>query len=471
MKKFRRLPPIFYLIFTIIIIWGSNQIWQYITQPHQTNLTDRHSSGERLLIKENDSAEKRSGIKSFADGNYDGAIQHFQASLKENRNDPETSIYLQNSIAIHKVSDRKKLPKLAVVVPIGTNINIAKEMLRGVSEVQMDVNQHGGINGMPLEVEIFNDDNNPDVTTAVAKQAIQDPQILGTIGSNTSNASLAAAPIYQKAGLVMVTPTSMIRDLTGIGSYIFRTTPTSQSLANTLAQQIFTVDRHRKLAICFDTQAADSVSFKDELIAEFARLGGEIANFTCDVSSADFNPNHAIAKAKTNGADSLFVASHVDRLPLALQVAQANHGSLPLYSSPTLNTFQTLQSGYLVSGLTLVTPWQNPPELQPGSFADRSQKLWGGLVSWRTAMSYDAGMAIVTGLQQSNGTRQGLQEALHQPQFSAEGASGKVTFLPTGDRVLQPTLAQVREVNGKWVFTPLQPPTLAPSILPPLPQP
>jgi branched-chain amino acid transport system substrate-binding protein len=251
MKKFRRLPPIFYLIFTIIIIWGSNQIWKFITQPHQTNLTDRHSSGERLLIKENDSAEKRSGIKSFADGNYDGAIQHFQASLKENRNDPETSIYLQNSIAIHKVSDRKKLPKIAVVVPIGTNINIAKEMLRGISEIQMDVNQHGGINGMPLEVEIFNDDNNPDVTTAVAKQAIQDPQILGTIGSNTSNASLAAAPIYQKAGLVMVTPTSMIRDLTGIGSYIFRTTPTSQSLANTLAQQIFTVDRHRKLAICF----------------------------------------------------------------------------------------------------------------------------------------------------------------------------------------------------------------------------
>ena len=147
----------------------------------------------------------------------------------------------------------------------------------------------------------------------------------------------------------------------------------------------------------------------------------------------------------------------IDKLPLAIQVATANQGKLPLYSSPTLNTFQTLQAGYVVSGLTLVTPWQNPVEPQSGSFAERSQRLWGGQVSWRTAMSYDAGMAIVAGLRQSNGTRQGLMAALHQPQFSAEGASGKVTFLPTGDRVLTPTIAQVREVNGKWVFTPLQP--------------
>lgn len=452
-------PPIAYLFFTIALIWGGNQIWQYITQPHQINLTDRHSSGERLLIKEIDSSEKREGIKSFADGDYDGAIQHFQASLQDKRNDPEGTIYLRNSMAIHKVGDPKKLAKIAVIVPIGSNTNIAQEMLRGVSEVQMEVNQRGGVNGVPIAIEIFNDDNDPDIAKAVAKEAIHDPQILAVIGSNTSNATLAAAPIYQRAGLVMVTPTSMTRDLSGIGSFIFRTTPTSQSLATTLAQQIFTVDRHHKLAICFDSQASDSVSFKEELIAEFARLGGEIANFTCDVGVANFKPDDAIVKAKNSSADALFIVSHIDRLPLAFQVAAANQGKLPLYSSPTLNTFQTLQAGYVVSGLTLVTPWQSSLETKVNSFADRSQKLWGGQVSWRTAMSYDAAMAIVTGLRQSNGTRQGLQEALHQPQFSTEGASSKVTFLPTGDRVLQPTLAQVREVNGKWVFTPLQPPT------------
>ena len=455
----RRLPPIAYLLLAIVVVWSANQLWQSITHSSRATLTERRSSGERLLITEIDSSEKRSGIKSFANGDYNSEIEHFQASLKESRNDVETRLYLENSIAIQKVSDPKKLVKIAVVVPIGSNVNIAQEMLRGISQIQMEVNQRGGINGIPLEVEIFNDDNNPDLAKELAKQAIQDPQIIAVVGSNTSNASMASAPILQRGGLVMITPTSMTRDLSGIGSYIFRTTPTSESLATTLAQQIYTVDRRRKLAICFDSQASDSVSFKEELIAEFARLGGGIANFTCDVGEANFNAKDAIVKAQNNGADALFVASHIDRLPLAIQVATATQGKLPLYSSPTLNTFQTLQAGYVVSGLTLVTPWQNPVELQSGSFADRSRRLWGGQVSWRTAMSYDAGMAIVAGLRQSNGTRQGLMAALHQPQFSAEGASGKVTFLPTGDRVLTPTIAQVREVDRRWVFTPLQPPT------------
>ena len=465
MKNTRRLPPIAYLLFTIVLVWSGNQLWQYITHPRQTNLADRRSIGERLLIKEIDSSEKREGIKSFANGDYDGAIPHFQASLQSQRNDPEGIIYLQNSMAIHKVGDPKKLIKMGIIVPIGSNINIAQEMLRGIGQVQMEVNQRGGINGMPLTIEIFNDDNNPNIAKEVANQAIQDPQILAVVGSNTSNASLAAAPTYQRAGLVMITPTSMDRDLSGIGSYIFRTTPTSQSLATALAQQIFTVDRHHKLAICFDSLATDSVSFKEELTAAFARLGGEISNFTCDMGAADFQPKDAIVKATNSSADALFIVSHIDRLPLAVQVAAANQGKLPLYSSPTLNTFQTLQAGDVVSGLTLVTPWQSSLASQSGSFTDRSERIWGGKVSWRTAMSFDAGMAIVTGSQQSNGTRQGLQEALHQPRFSANGASSKVTFLSTGDRVLPPTIAQVREVDGKWVFVPLQPPTaVAPAL-------
>lgn len=364
MKNTRRLPPIFYLLFTIVLVWSVNQLWKHLTQPHQADLTDRSSIGERLLIKEIDSSEKREGINSFANGDYDGATQHFRASLQQSQNDPESKVYSQNSVAIQKVGDAKKLVKIAVVIPIGSNVNIAQEMLRGVSQIQAEINQSGGINGLPIVLQLFNDDNNPKIAAAIANQVIKDSQTVAVIGSNTSDASLTAAPIYQKAGLVMITPTSLTRDLSGIGSFILRTTPTSLSLTSTLAKQIFSVDHHKKLAICFDAMASDSVTFKEDLIAEFARLGGEIASFTCNVAANDFSPNSAIDKAKNLGADSLFIASHIDRLPLALQVAAANNGSLPLYSSPTLNTFATLQAGSAVSGLKLVTPWQNPLEPQ-----------------------------------------------------------------------------------------------------------
>jgi branched-chain amino acid transport system substrate-binding protein len=436
---------------------------------NDSELTNRFSLGDRLLIKTSGTQAKSDGIKAFIAGNYDLAIENFQGSLKEQSNDPETRIYLNNSLAIKQIGNRQKVQKIAVVIPLGSNINVAQEILRGVAQIQQEINRQGGIKGKPIAIEIYNDDNKPEIAKQIADKVIGDRQIVATIGSNTSGASLAAAPIYQQAEVVMMTPTSMAQGLSGLGNYIFRTVPTSRSVANTLAQYIIQVDRKHKLAICFDSSAADSVSFRDDLLAAFSRLGGEIVAVPCDVSGADFDPSNMIDKAIHSGGDSLFISSHIDRLPQALQIGEANHGRLPLYSSPTLNTQETLDQGYSVIGLALATPWQPPLIVQPGSFADRAKRLWGGQVSWRTAMSFDAGSAILTGLQQSDGTRKGLQQTLHQPHFSANGASGTVKFLPAGDREIQPTVTQVQQSGDKWVFgTPrskanLQPPASPPS--------
>lgn len=111
----------------------------------QSNYSDRSPLLRRTIVNYRKwLIRKKSGIKAFANGNYNLAIEHFQASLKESRNDVETRIYLQNSIVIQKVGDPKKLVKIAVVVSIGSNVNIAQEMLREISAVQ-EVNQRGGI--------------------------------------------------------------------------------------------------------------------------------------------------------------------------------------------------------------------------------------------------------------------------------------------------------------------------------------
>jgi branched-chain amino acid transport system substrate-binding protein len=442
-----RLSPFAYFCISLLILLAS-------CGQNGTELTNRISKGERLLIKASGTQAKSDGIKTFTESDYDRAIENFQASLKDQPNDPEARIYLNNSLAAQfaKRIDLSKPPKIAVVVPIGSNLNIAQELMRGVAQIQQEINRQGGVRNALITIEIYDDDNKPEIAKQIATKVIGDPQILAVIGSNTSNASLAAAPVYQQAGVVMITPTSMSRDLSGIGSFIFRTVPTSESAANTLAQHIIQVDRKHKLAICFDSSAVDNVSFRDDLMTGFARLGGKVVGVSCDVATADFDPASIIDKAIKSGADALFFSSHVDRLPRAFQIAEANHGRLPLFSSPTLNTFQTLQEGYTVDGLTLVTPWQ-PPLVQPiGSFSDRARRLWGGQVSWRTAMSFDAGSAILTGLQQSDGTRKGLQQTLSQPQFSANGATGTVKFLPTGDREFQPTVTQVQQQGDKWIF-------------------
>jgi branched-chain amino acid transport system substrate-binding protein len=129
---------------------------------------------------------------------------------------------------------------------------------------------------------------------------------------------------------------------------------------------------------------------------------------------------------------------------------------LALYGSSTLYTFQTLKDGQKdIDGLVLPVSWH--PETNPGStFPKNASQRWGGVVSWRTAMSFDATQAVIAGLRQSN-TRFGLQQALRNPNFSTPGSSEDVKFLPTGDRAGKPILVQVKQGGSTgYNFVPLR---------------
>lgn len=133
--------------------------------PFTEALEERISLGNKILINEDRNPKKDAGVKAFAQGDVSTAISRLESSLKKNRNDPEAWIYWNNA----KASQHNPL-KIGVSVPIGGNINIAKEILRGVAQAQDEVNNNSGINGMPLQVEIANDDNAPNIVKKIAEQ-------------------------------------------------------------------------------------------------------------------------------------------------------------------------------------------------------------------------------------------------------------------------------------------------------------
>ncbi len=179
------------------------------------------SLGQQILVTGDNLPEKQAAVKAYASGDYQTAATKFATSLQSDRNDPESLIYWNNA----KAALQGNAFKIGVSVPVGGNLNVAREILRGVAQAQQAINQSGGIESKLLQVEIANDNNSPEVAKQIATEFAKDKNILAVIGHNASEASIAAAPIYQKAGLVMISPTSVAKDLSGIGSHIFRTTP------------------------------------------------------------------------------------------------------------------------------------------------------------------------------------------------------------------------------------------------------
>jgi branched-chain amino acid transport system substrate-binding protein len=460
-------PPIFFIIAFFLVAFGAFKFLPglFASKSSDTStpgytptagaspsgaIATRISLGNQILMTSPTTPDKQAGVDAFGKGDYSAAIQSFQASLQKNRNDPETVIYLNNATA----SSGSSL-KIAVSVPIGSNPNVAQEILRGVAQAQSEVNNSGGINGAKLQVEIVNDDNSPEVVKEVAKTLTKDATILAVIGHNASNASLEAAPIYQQEKLVMVTPTSFANNLSGFGSYIFRTVPNISIMAAPLAEYAVKTGK-TNIAICYDSQAPDNISFKDEFVAALTAAGGKLVPTVCDFSVPSFNPESAIADAVSKGAQGLMLAPHIDRIDRAIFLARTNQGKLPLYGSTTMYTFQTLKDGQKsVDGLVLPVPWH--PETNPGNtFPKNATQLWGGVVNWRTATSFDATQAVIAGLRKSP-TREGLQQALKSTSFTTPGASEDVKFLPTGDRAGKPILVQVKLGGSSgYNFVPLR---------------
>ncbi|MFN6470027.1 MAG: caspase, EACC1-associated type [Nostoc sp. SerVER01] len=443
---------------TVIYVFGLKTTVQSIEnscdkEPY--NLGDIISLGEEILLKQDTNLDKEGGVKAFLNGDCSTAINNFNLYRQANPTDPEALIYLNNA----KAREKGEWLKIAVSVPIGTNPNVAKEMLRGVAQAQDEVNSSGGINGKALEVAIANDDNDPSQAEKIAKQFTNDKTILAVVGHNSSEASSAAGKVYigkGGEGLVMIAPTSFDQNLTDLPKYIFRTAPTNYSLAETLSDYVIQKTTKPNILICIDS-ANGYQQFKNDFRGGIKTHGGIISPEECNISDNNVSFGTVISKAKATSVNGLVLAFPVDKIQKGLALAQANRGQLPLFAYPSLYTDETLRIGKAdIDGMVLVVPW-HPTAFPNSPFVQNANALWKAPVNWRTATSYDATKAIIAGLQKSN-TREELQQALHDPSFSVDGATGRIQFTKSGDRKNSCIfLVKVQPISGsdKYKFEPI----------------
>lgn len=387
----------------------------------------RISSGERLLIQAGASPEKHQGVQALAAGNSRQAAAYFAAALLSMPNDPEALIYLNNA----QIGANPSYA-IAVSVPLSQDLNSSLEVLRGVAQAQQEINQSGGIGGVPLRVMIANDENRPDVTRAIAQALVANPSVLGVVGHTSSEATLAAAEVYEAGQLVAISPLSTAVELTHAGAYTYRTVPSDFVTARALTNHLLNQINQQKAAVFFDSRSRYSQSLKAEFGTALSLGGGQVVR-EIDVSQSTFSAADSIQQATAQGATVLVLLTDSDQLDRTLQVVRANGGRLPLLASSDIYAPKTLEVGGPESvGMVVAVPWHILSASQ-SAFVERSRQLWRGDVNWRTATAYDAAQTLIAALQQAP-NRAGVQQVLRSPDFFASGATGTVRFLPTGDR-------------------------------------
>ncbi len=390
----------------------------------QTNI----SLGEKVLIPAGNLELKQAGASAFRSGQYSEAVQRFNQALQQNRNDPEALIYKNNAQILQ---NNQSAYTLAVSLPIGTSVNSAQEILRGVAQAQEEVNATGGINNQGLKVIIANDSNNPELAQAIAKTFVNTPEILGVIGNFGSDATLATAPIYESGQLVLISPTSTSTQITNAGHYIFRTVPSDRFSGSTLARYLLNQLNLKKAVIFYNRLNDYSNSLQTEFTTAFTGDGGEVVT-AFDLSQPNFNGIKALEVARQQGAEAIILTPDSSTLEPALQVVRANRRQLPILGGDSVYKPETLKVGSDATGMVIAIPW-HILATDNSAFSKQAIQRWGGEVNWRTAMAYDATKVFIKALS-TNPTRTGIQQTLSEPNFSVAGATGTIRFLPSGDR-------------------------------------
>lgn len=334
----------------------------------------------------------------------------------------------------------------------GENAEYGRSFRQAIDLFVSRLNASGGINGHPLEIVVSDDRSDPREAANIAQRYASDRRILATIGSFTSTAAMAAAPIYEREGVVQISPTSSHPDFTRIGSYMFRNTTIQALEAPEIAKFVVEKLGARRIAVAYrqdDWGLSASGFFEDaarKLGAQIVLSEGFIAG------ERDFRP--FITRLRSANPDAIHIAMfYADAAVIAQQLKQAGL-NIPVITSTSLYHPEfIIQGGSAVEGYYVPsTFYPDNPDPAVREFVESYRQLYGSTPSSFAAQAYDSIGLIAAAIRYvlDSGqelTRQAIRDALYEmPPYP--GVTGLIKYDENGDVVKPMTWLVVR--NGQF---------------------
>lgn len=358
----------------------------------------------------------------------------------------------------------KKIAKVGLIAPLSGGLSAMGAGMR--NSVDLAVKQANAANAIPgWELQFVSEDDqaSPDAGKNAATKLTGDKDIVGVVGPLNSSVGQAIQPIFESAGVALVSPANTNPTLTkgadvanpkrAYTTY-FRTC-TTDDVQGPFAAKYLLEKGIKKVATINDKKA-----YGQGLASAFAKAfkdgGGEIVTEeTINPDDKDFSA--VISKVKAAGPAAVYYGGEYPQAgPLSQQMKAAGL-NVPLMGGDGIFDPAFIELAGATANGDLATSVGAPAESLPSAKAFVDAYGQGGYKEGYGAYgiySYDAGQAIIEALKVSlkdakdaNSARKGTVEALGKVSFT--GASGAVSFNEFGDnkaRVL--TVYQVE--GGAW---------------------
>ncbi|HEV7920417.1 MAG TPA: ABC transporter substrate-binding protein [Thermoanaerobaculia bacterium] len=333
----------------------------------------------------------------------------------------------------------------------GSEAAFGQATLQGAQLAAEEINAAGGVLGKKIRLIVEDDQGRAQEAASVVTKLVTGDNVIAVIGENSSNQSLAAAPICQGAKVPMISPSSTNPDVTKKGDYIFRVCFTDPYQGKALATFVRNNLKLETAAILRDTKNDYSVGLAQFFKESFEQLGGRVIEQK-DYSGGDNDFRPQLTAIRQARPQMVFIPGfYTDVGQIAIQARDLGI-TQPLvggdgWDSPTVIEI----GGKAVDGCYFSDHYfVGEPRPAVQKFVAEINRRSGKNPDANSALGYDAVRIFAEAA-----TRVGsLDRAAIRNQLAAtkdfQGVSGVITMGPTRDPIKP--VAMIRIMNGKTEF-------------------
>jgi branched-chain amino acid transport system substrate-binding protein len=316
-----------------------------------------------------------------------------------------------------------------MVAPMtGDLADYGTQVERGIRMAIDEINAEGGVNGRPLDIKICDDKCDPTEAAACAQRLSNDPEIFAVLGHICSSCTLAGGPIYDAAGVTVMTVNSSNPTITEQGwEHMFRSTPHDGQQGPYMAQ--FAVEElgAKKIAIIYGSSdyGRGLMEATRPVVPDF---GGEVVAVETYAPGEDKDFSAQLTKIAQAEPDALLVmGQYADGALIAKQRVAAGLGDIPLVACAANQHSQFIElGGQGAEGAYIVVYFDlTKPEPRTQEIVQKTLDKYGEPPAEQVPWGYD-GVYIFAQAIEAGATKETMPEYLSQVEY--DGVTGHVKF-------------------------------------------
>ncbi|MBU3917877.1 ABC transporter substrate-binding protein [bacterium] len=334
----------------------------------------------------------------------------------------------------------------------GSTAIINSTMFRMARILVADLNKNGGVIGKKIDLIELDNRGTPLGSGQAAEIAVKS-DVTAVIGAIYSSNSLAMAPIFQKAGIPMISPSSTATQLTLIGNYIFRVCYTDMFQGEVMAQFAREQFGAKKVMVITNTDSRYSIGLAKVFIENFIKMGGEKI-WEEDYLDKITNLNQLNKRIIQLNPDLIFLPGHPLISAKIIRNVRRSGNKIVFLGGDGMTSEMYHYAGKELDGNYFSNHWhRDDPNRKSREMIKKFGPALGVISQASSALTYDAIMILVDAITKANSLNRGdIRDALAKTK-GFEGATGVITFDTNGDPRKQAVIFKLRDRDADYFKT------------------